>query len=84
MKKIEEKIIEKFDWLSQLQVILPAITKYRSTYILNNPEKMTAEEIKAFSRLLGIPATELITDFDCGKEELTISQAEELTKYQIA
>lgn len=51
------------------------ISARRLTYILMNPKKMNIAEIKSLSKISGINGSDLITQYNCGIEAVTIDQA---------
>ena len=83
MQILSEKITELFAWQAKLQQINPSITKYRATMLCNNPAEMDADEVRAFSQVLNIPVRDLINDFGCCREKLTISEIEEVINQKI-
>ena len=53
------------------------ITRTRFTQILNDPARMTKDEIEIIVRLLAISPTELI-EMGCGKRIITLLECEQL------
>lgn len=84
MQNLSEKITEKFGWRNKLQALNPGITIYRATFLSNYPEKMNADEIVAFSKVLEISVTDLINLYGAGREVLTLSEVEELTSQKVS
>ena len=62
---------------------LMGITKTRATQMINRQQTMTAEEIKKFSEIFKVPVVDLITEYHCGFDKLTISDCEQLTGYTV-
>lgn len=80
MPILKDTIEKKFNWKDKVEELNNSITANRATWLSNNPEKMTAEEIKAFSKVLDIPVHELVHDYNCGYEKLTVSELDSLVK----
>ncbi|MCD4680680.1 MAG: hypothetical protein K8S00_09870 [Bacteroidales bacterium] len=57
---------------------LMEITKTRRTQILNDPPRMTQDEIIQLARLLDVLPTTLISQFNCGESKITVKKNKEL------
>lgn len=81
LKKLLKEKLNAGDYESLHKTM--GITPTRRTQMLNRPESMSKEEIQKILQIINdveIDASYLITECGCGKEKLTVSEAEELTE----
>jgi hypothetical protein len=70
--------------IENLHKSMPAHNKYKVTYYANGtgkPESMTLDELLDWSKVLERNPSELINEFGCGKDKITIGDLDaQLTK----